>query len=52
VIKGWDDGLVGLRVGGIRQLDIPPSLAYGNVRNNAIPPNTALVFEVELLSIQ
>jgi FKBP-type peptidyl-prolyl cis-trans isomerase len=52
VIKGWDDGLVGLRVGGIRQLVIPPSLAYGNVRNNAIPPNTALVFEVELLSIQ
>ena len=51
VIKGWDDGLVGLRVGGIRQLVIPPSLAYGNVRNNAIPPNTALVFEVELLSI-
>lgn len=52
VIKGWDQGLVGLRVGGIRQLIVPPSFAYGNVRNGAIPPNTALVFEIELLSLQ
>lgn len=52
VIKGWDQGLVGLQVGGIRQLIVPPSLGYGNVRNGVIPPNSALVFEVELLSIQ
>ena len=52
VIKGWDQGLVGLRVGGIRQLIVPPSLAYGDTRNGAIPPNSALVFEIELLSIQ
>lgn len=52
VIQGWDQGLAGLRVGGIRQLVVPPSLAYGNVRNGAIPPNSTLVFEIELLSIQ
>ena len=52
VIAGWDQGLVGMRVGGVRQLIVPPSLAYGNVRNGAIPPNATLVFEVELLSIQ
>ena len=52
VIKGWDQGLVGLQVGGIRQLIVPPSLGYGNVRNGVIPPYSALVFEVELLSIQ
>jgi FKBP-type peptidyl-prolyl cis-trans isomerase FkpA len=52
VIPGWDQGLVGMQAGGLRQLIIPPSLAYGNVRNGAIPPNAALVFEVELVSIQ
>ena len=52
VIEGWDQGLGGMKVGGIRQLIVPPSLAYGNVRNGPIPPNAALVFEVELLSIQ
>lgn len=52
VITGWDQGLVGLRVGGVRQLIIPPSLAYGSVRNGPIPPNSALVFEIELLGVQ
>jgi FKBP-type peptidyl-prolyl cis-trans isomerase FkpA len=52
VIAGWDQGLVGLRVSGLRQLIVPPSLAYGKLRNGAIPPNATLVFEVELLSIQ
>ena len=51
VILGWDQGLVGMKVGGIRKLVIPSSLAYGGTRNNSIPPYATLVFEVELLDI-
>jgi FKBP-type peptidyl-prolyl cis-trans isomerase FkpA len=52
VIPGWDQGLVGMRVGGIRRLVVPPSLAYGGIRNTSIPPNATLLFEVELLEVQ
>lgn len=52
VIKGWDQGLVGLKVGGVRRLVIPPSLGYGGTRNSAIPPYATLVFEIELLDVQ
>jgi FKBP-type peptidyl-prolyl cis-trans isomerase FkpA len=52
VIPGWDQGLVGMRVGGLRQLIIPPSMAYGGTRYASIPPNATLVFEIELVEVQ
>ena len=52
VIRGWDQGVVGMKAGGLRRLVLPPELAYGASGSGPIPPNATLVFEIELLDVQ
>jgi FKBP-type peptidyl-prolyl cis-trans isomerase len=53
VIKGWDEGIVGMKVGGKRQLKVPPRAAYGDQgKGGVVPPNATLTFDVQLLDVK
>src|SRR5436190_16297925 len=52
VIAGWDQGVPGMKVGGRRELVIPPSLGYGSTAKQGIPSDSTLIFDIDLLSVQ
>lgn len=52
LIPGFSQGTLGMRVGGLRRVILPPNLAYGSQGNGPIPPNATIIFEIELLSVQ
>ena len=52
VIDGWDQGIIGMKVGGHRKLKIHPELGYGSQDKGVIPPNSTLIFKVELLEVE
>jgi FKBP-type peptidyl-prolyl cis-trans isomerase FkpA len=52
VIQGWEDGLLGMKVGGKRRVIVPPSVGYGNTAHSGIPAGSVLVFDIELLAVK
>lgn len=52
VIVGWDQGILGMKVGGTRRLVLPPAAGYGAQQQGAIPPNSVLVFDIQLLEVE
>jgi peptidylprolyl isomerase len=52
VIRGWDEAIPGMRVGGIRKIVVPPELGYGRQGGSRVPPNAVLVFDVQLTSVR
>jgi FKBP-type peptidyl-prolyl cis-trans isomerase len=51
-IKGWDEGVPGMKAGGVRELIIPPKAGYGNRRSGPVPANSWLIFEIELIEVK
>ena len=51
-IKGWSEGITGMKVGGLRKLYVPPELGYGDRQVGKIPPNSMIVFEIELIAVK
>ncbi len=52
VIGGWEEGILGMKVGGIRRLVLPPVAAYGEAGQGSIPPNSVLIFDIQLLEVE